>query len=81
MARGGRKSSIPAIRHGTLRDGRKGDPQHVKGFDQSHSNTQIQHNNDAYRSRDVMNIALDLRCTMRTRIAFSLEFKVLRNHN
>ncbi len=28
MARGGRKSSIPAISHDTLRDGRKGDPQH-----------------------------------------------------
>ena len=27
VARGGRKSSIPAIRHGTLKDGRKGDPQ------------------------------------------------------
>ena len=28
VPRGGRKSSIPAISHDTLRDGRKGDPQH-----------------------------------------------------
>ena len=28
MARGGLKSSIPATSHDTLRDGRKGDPQH-----------------------------------------------------
>ena len=28
VARGGRKNSIPAISHDTLRDGRKGDPQH-----------------------------------------------------
>ena len=28
MARVGRKNSIPAISHDTLRDGRKGDPQH-----------------------------------------------------
>ena len=28
VPRGGRKSSIPAINHDTLRDGRKGDTQH-----------------------------------------------------
>ena len=28
VARGGLKSSIPAITHDTFRDGRKGDPQH-----------------------------------------------------